>query len=227
LLLALFAISFWILLIRGGVVFPFYIIPLIPLAALNAAMSINTIMNWISRIVRFDIIRALLIFGIIAVIVPYDIQHSANAFTQHPTSAQTDALVWVRDHVPHNSVIVINSYLYTDLRVPGGEGVGDDAIYPHAEVYWNLATDPTLYTGLLDNNYDRIDYIVADSEMLLTVKTNTDHMYLIQRALAHSVLLTEFRAKDHDQDIVIDIYQVIHQSQPTIYTGPPGGQFAA
>jgi hypothetical protein len=63
--------------------------------------------------------------------------------------------------------------------------------------------------------------------MLLTLRTNLDHMYLIQRALAHSVLRTEFRAKDHDQDIVIDIYQVIHQSQPTIYTRPPGGQFAA
>ena len=225
LFLALLAISFWILLVRGGVVLAFYIIPLIPLAAINAAIAINTVMGWISKLVRLELVRALLILVVIGVIVPYDLLHSQIIFTQHPTSAQTDAMVWIRNNVPHNDVIVINSYLYMDLRVPGGEGVGDGATYPYAHVYFNIAYDPELYNGLLQGNYDRIDYIVADSEMLNDIKTFGGPMLLIDQALQHSVLRAEFRADDHDSQIVISIYQVIHpQAPPVADQAPPGAQ---
>ena len=91
------------------------------------------------------------------------------------------ALGWVRANVPHNSFIVINSYLYVDLRVPGGQGIGDGAPYPHAEVYWNVAGDPELHVQALQNNPDRIDYIVADSEMLPNAPKST---FVIERFIA-------------------------------------------
>ena len=219
LMLALFAISYWLLLIRGGVVLSFYIIPIIPLVALNVAIAINTIVIWIGKLVRFGLVLTLLIFAIIGVIVLYDLQHAEIAFTQHPTSTQTDAMVWVRNHVPHNDVIVINSYLYLELHQPGGEGVGDGATYPYAHIYWNIAYDPELYTRLLQGNWDRIDYIVADSEMLHDIQTFGGPMTLINNALQHSILRVEFRADDHDQQIVIFIYQVMHKLvPPTVYS---------
>src|SRR5258708_8746988 len=165
LLLALLAISFWLLLIRGGVVFSFYIIPLIPLVAINTAFAINTIMSWLGKLLHFDLIRAILVLGVIAVIVPYDVQNSTIVFTQHPTSAQTQAMTWIRANIPHNDFVVINSYLYMDMREPGGTAVSDGATYPYANVYQNAATDPTIAQAILNNNWDRIDYIVADSEM--------------------------------------------------------------
>ena len=225
---ALLAVSFWVLLVRGGVVLSFYIIPLIPLAAINAAIAINTVMGWLSKLVHLELVRALLILIIIGVIVPYDLLHSQIVFTQHPTSAQTDAMVWIRNNVPHNDVIVINSYLYMDLREPGGQGVGDGPTYPYAHVYFNIAYDPELYSGLLQGNPDRIDYIVADSEMLNDIKTFGGPMLLIDKALNHSVLRAQFRADDHDSQIVISIYQVIHQIAPPIaYQGPAGAQGTA
>jgi 4-amino-4-deoxy-L-arabinose transferase-like glycosyltransferase len=211
LLLALLAISFWLLLVRGGVVLTFYIIPMIPLLALNIAAAISLI---VTLIVRFKLVCALLIFAMIGVLVPYDLQHAQPAFTLHPTSAQRGAMVWVRNHVPSSAMIVINSYLYMDLRESGGQGVGGGAVYPYAHVYWNVAYDPELYNLLLQGNWDRIDYIVADSEMLHDIKTTGGPMKLIYTALQHSILRAEFRADDSDGQIVISIYQVIHSNPP-------------
>src|ERR1700730_18715569 len=103
----------------------------------------------------------------------------------------------VRDHVPHNSFIVINSYFRMDLHAAEEAGVGDGATYPHAEVYWNVAYDPKLHDQALEGNWDRIDYIVADSEMINDIKTYGGPMNLIKTALDYSVLRAEFRAHEH------------------------------
>lgn len=221
LLLALLAISFWILLVRGGVVLSFYLIPLIPLMAINVAMAVHTIMNWIGRLVRLDVVRALLILGVIAAIIPYDITHAGIIYTQHPTSAQTQAITWVRQHVPHNDFIVINSYLYMDLREAGGVGVSDGATYPYAHVYQNVATDPAIKGTLLGGNYDRIDYIVADSGMLSDI-THQPKLYgILSDALKSSVLDAEFSTPDENANIVIRIYEVKHKNAlPVVNTAP-------
>ena len=231
-LLSLLAIFFWLLLVRGGQVLSFYIIPLIPLVALNTAMALNTILGWLGKLVRFDVVRAVLLVIAIAAVVTYDIQDTGFRFYQHPTSAQNQALVWIRAHVPHNAFIVINSYLYLDLRVPGGVGVGDGAPYPHAEIYWNVAYDPELHSQALENNWDRIDYIVADSEMLLDIQTyggqvGIGGMGIIYQALKNSVQLAEFRTNDHSLQIVVDVFQVNHKNPPqTVYQAPAAGSGA-
>ena len=214
LFLSLFAISFWALLMRGGVVFAFYIIPLIPLIALNAVLALNTLVHWIGRLVRFELVGVFLILGMLAALVPYDVQHSLspyNLFTQRPALVETEALIWIRAHVPRRSVIVINSNLFTDLHEQGGEGIGDGATYPYAHVYWFVALDPELHDTLLKGNWDRIDYIVTDSQMLNDIKHYGGGMDLIKTALEHSVLRVEFKG---DNNELIQIYQIIHIIPP-------------
>ncbi len=224
LLISLLAISFWILLVRGGQVLSFYIIPLIPLIAVNVAIAVNTILGWLGKVVRFDVVRAILLLAVLVALIPYDVREMGEIVSQHPTSAQQQALVWIRTHVPHNSFIVINSYMYVDLRVPGGQGVGDGATYPHAEVYWNVAGDPELHQQALDNNPDRIDYIVADSEMLHDIQTVGGDMSIINDALQKSVLRAEYRADDQNLQIVIQVWQVIHKNPPSnVYARPASG----
>jgi 4-amino-4-deoxy-L-arabinose transferase-like glycosyltransferase len=221
LLISLLAISFWMLLIRGGQVLSFYIIPLIPLVAINVAIALNTILGWIGKVIRFDVVRAALLVVVLVALIPYNLNAMKGIFYQHPTSAQQQALVWVRNNVPHNSFIVINSYMYVDLRVPGGQGVGDGAPFPHAEVYWNVAGDPELHQQALDDNPDRIDYIVADSEMLHDIQTVGGDMGIINDALKKAVLRAEFRANDQNLQIVIKVWQVIHKNPPSnVYANP-------
>ena len=227
LMLSLITIIFWLLLVRGGQVLSFYIIPLIPLVALNAAIALNTILGWLGKLMHFDFVRVALLVVVIAVVLPYDLIETGFRFYQHPTSAQQDALVWVRNNVPHNAFIVINSYLYVDLRLPGGQGTGDGAPYPHAEVYWNVAFDPELHDMALEGNWDRIDYIVADSEMLHDIQTYGSGMNIIKDAYEHSVLRADFRADDHNLQIVVQVYQVIHKfAPPIVYHGQGSGSGA-
>jgi len=223
LLLSLLAISFWLLLVRGGVVYVFYIIPMIPLLALNIAAAISLIVTLLGKLVRFKLVCALLIFAMIGAIVPYDLQHGQVAFTLHPTSAQRDAMVWIRNHVPTSAMIVINSYLYMDLRESNGLGVGGGAVYSSAHVYWNVAYDPEEHDRLLQGNWDRIDYIVTDWDMLHDIKTVGGPMMLINTALQHSILRAEFRTDDKYKQIVISIYQVVHKQVPPILSQVPGG----
>jgi 4-amino-4-deoxy-L-arabinose transferase-like glycosyltransferase len=224
LLLALLAITFWVLLVRGGVVFPFYIIPLIPLVAFNAAAAINAILQLIGRVTRFDLVRVVLLCCVIVAIVSYDIKQASGYVNQTPAKAQTDALSWIHNHIPQNSVLVINSYFYTDLHEEGGAGVGNGTIYPYAHIYWNVAYDPELHDGLLKGDWNRIDYIVTDTTMLFDIKDRGGNMAIIGDALNHAVLQADFQAQDRDQHIDIQIYQVIHrQNNPLVYQGgiPP------
>ncbi len=221
LLLALLAISFWILLIRGGVVLSFYLIPLIPLMAINMAMAVHTIMNWVGRLVHFDVLRVVLILGVLAAIIPYDLMHMGYIFIQHPTSAQDQAVTWVRQHVPHNDFIVINSYLYMELRGEDGTGVGDGATYPYAHVYQNVATDPAIRDAILGGNPDRIDYIIADSGMISDIKTQPALYGFLAKALNSSIIDAQFSTPDEGSDIVITIYEVKHTNmQPVVKTAP-------
>jgi len=213
LLIALLGLSFWVLLLRGGIVLSFYFIPLIALTAINAAVAIHTLAHWLGKGIRLELLRVLLIFGVIAAIIPYDLAHSTDLFTQHPTSAQTDAMKWIGSHVPRNAFIVINSYLYMDLHEQGGLGVGNGAPFPYAHIYFNVATDPELYDKILQNNWDRIDYIVADSEMFNDINSSGTQFQIIKDALAHSELRAQFSATDHDQQLVLSIYQVKHRAQ--------------
>ncbi len=223
LMAALLLLSYWALLARGGQTLSFYILPIIPLAAINIALAVNAILAGLVKVVRFDVVRAVLLVVAVAVVLPYDIKETSFRFYQHPTSAQDQAMVWVRENVPHNDFIVINSYPYLDLRLPGGQGVGDGAPYPHAEVYWSVAYDPVLFKNTLENNWDRIDYIVADSEMLADFKTfGTNN--IINQAMQHVVLRAQFSAQDHNSQIVIYIYQVIHKFAPsTVMNGQQSG----
>ncbi len=213
LFLSLLALSFWALLLRGGVDFAFYIIPLIPLVALNAVFAFKTLAEWIGRLVHFELVGMLLILVALVALIPYDLQHSLepyNLFTQRPALVETETLTWIRTQVPSRAMLVINSNLYTDLHEPEGAGVGNGATYPHAEVYWNTALDPALHDTLLRGNWDRIDYIVADSEMLHDIATYGGGMDLIKTALAHAIVRVEFKGDDNE---LIQIYQVMH-SQP-------------
>ncbi len=164
LFLALLAISYWLLLVRGGVVFPFYFIPLIPMMALNGTMMIHTLADWAGRFVHLDLLRAFLLFCVLGLVLVFDATNSGSDYNGKVTTVQTQAIAWVRSNIPRDSYIVMNSYMYMDLRAPGGAAVGDGSVFPNAEVYINIANDPVLI-GEAGGNWDRVDYIVADSQI--------------------------------------------------------------
>jgi 4-amino-4-deoxy-L-arabinose transferase-like glycosyltransferase len=218
LLLSLLAISYWILFMRNGVTFAFYIIPLLPFCAINAAAAIGIIAKWLSKLVHSNLLQVGFIFLCLVGIIYYDTQHLQPVLTQNLTSPQTRAVTWVRNNIPHNAVVVINSYLFTDLREPGGNGVGNGTIYPYAHIYWNVAFDPEIHDNLLKGDWNRIDYIVADTPMLNDIQTLGGGMDFVNIALQHSSLVADFRVNKNDIQNAIRIYKVNHTtSSPEVY----------
>jgi 4-amino-4-deoxy-L-arabinose transferase-like glycosyltransferase len=216
LFLSLLALSFWALLLRGGVIFPFYIIPLIPLIALNTAFTLNTLAQWIGRLMRFKLVQVWLIFAVLVAVIPHDVQYSLNPinlFTSRTALVHTDALMWIREHVPRTAVIIVDPTLYVDLHEQDGDGVGDGTTYPYAHVYLNAALDPDLHNTLLQGNWDRIDYIVVNTKMLNDIETIGRGMNMIKTALEHSILRADFRRDTYD---LMQIYQVIHTTAPPV-----------
>jgi hypothetical protein len=163
-----------------------------------------------------------LVLGAIAAIVPYDAQLATFPFTQSPTTAQTQTMAWVRTHIPRNDFVVTNSYLYMDMRQPGGAAVGDGAVFPFAHVYFNVATDPAINKAILNGNWDRIDYVIADSEMFNDIRHDPVTYSIIDEALNHAIPVTTFSALDHDSNLVITIYEVQHLFGPPIVRVPSG-----
>jgi 4-amino-4-deoxy-L-arabinose transferase-like glycosyltransferase len=220
LLLAILALSYWFLLIRGGVVFPFYFIPLIPMMAINAALMVNTLAGWIGRFVRFDLFRVVLVLCIVTTVLLFDAGSSQLVYHDDTTKVETDAMAWIRANVPRNSYVIMNSYLYMELRAPGGAAVGDGAVYPNAEVYINIATDPVLLAEV-NGNWDRVDYIIADSQIEAYIKSTLllppGALFMRQALNAAGPPCATFTAPGYE----IHAYCVKHKSpRPVAMTSP-------
>lgn len=224
LFMGLLSLCFWLLLIRGGVVYPFYLIPMIPLVAINVAVAMHIITGWLSKAVHLEVVRVALLGLALLAIGGNNITYTLSFINQRPAQAQTDALLWVRNNVPRNAVLVISSYFYVDMREQGGEGVGNGPTFPFANIYWNVAYDPELHDRLLKNDWNRIDYIITDSYMLYDINTNQGPMTIISQALEHSVMRAQFQAQDREQRFTVQIFQVIHPQTVSITDhASPGG----
>jgi 4-amino-4-deoxy-L-arabinose transferase-like glycosyltransferase len=207
---ALLALSFSLFLLRGSLVYPFFIIPLLPLIAMNIALAINTLLRLVTAHVGVDLGRAVVIFALIGALIPFNIQMANASFILQPTTVQNHAMLWVRDNVPHSAVVITDSTFYTDLHEQGGEGVGDGAVFSNVYIYWNVARDPAIYSDVLHDNWNAIDYLVVDSQMLHDIQSNDRSMLLLNRTLHHSMLIATFHTDNSSQGETIQIYQVMH-----------------
>lgn len=209
---ALLALSFALFLLRGSGVYPYSIVPLLPMLALNIAIALNASMRWLTSHVGFDLARAVLLFLLIGAIVPYNVQLANASFTVQSTTAQNQALLWMRDNIPHNAVVITDSMLYTDLHEPGGESVGNGTSFTNAYIYWDAAGDPAIYNGALHENWNAIDYLVVDAQMLSDMQSLNRSMLLLNRTLHHAILIATFQTSNGSQNEAIQVYQVIHST---------------
>ncbi len=206
LLTAFFAATYTLYLLLSNTSDPSFIVPLLPFLALNIAMALNIPLRWITRKAGFDLGRAMLIFIVIGVLLTAGLQQATPLQAKNAAEPQRQALLWIRNNVPRNETIVTNSYLYSDLREPGGMGVGDGEPFSHAQIYSNASLDPAVYAGEWKGNWQNINYIVVDPTMQHDIQTSTDFAVL-NEALHHGILQAQFGSSQ--DGTLIQIYQVI------------------
>jgi 4-amino-4-deoxy-L-arabinose transferase-like glycosyltransferase len=88
------------------------------------------------------------------------------------------ATAWILRHVPPRDVVVVDDYMWPDLRLHGR----------HPLWLWKVNTDPQVTREVLPRGYRSIDYIVLAPQAASTLRT----LPTLKAALTHSVLIKSF-----------------------------------
>jgi hypothetical protein len=195
----LMALSLWAFLGRGGTTLPFYLVPLLPILALQLAWLFDTAMAGLRRAAeeagspaRGHRIAGLTLAGclLLGTVVGYSdpALGFANSPTQlwsgHPGTSQREAIAWIRSSIPPESGIVADMYAWLDLQQPPGS----EPRYQFAHYYWKADQDPEIRDGVFSNDWHRVDYLV------LTPQADGDAVYLpfLKATLDHADILASF-----------------------------------
>lgn len=188
---------FMLFLARGGAVFDFWLLPVVPLVAIVLALAVDALRDatWRAHtreraapmVVRFapPLTAALLAaIAITAVVrVPAYGRSYDRAFRQDQTQAQTQAIDWIEAHVDPSAVIVIDNYAWVDLHPR----------YKNAHSFWRIDTEKAIRDDLLQNDWRRVDYVSLTPVMQEAL--DDGKLPLVAQALDHSELAARF---EHD-----------------------------
>lgn len=179
--LALLIGSFVLFLGRGGIVLDYYVIPLVALLAVALGIVAGHALNAAARWQPGRRFGAAIAVALTVLLVGGSARANRPAFTVDQTTAQTEAARWVAANLPSDSLIIMDSYPWVDLRDPtftGGRTF-------RAHYYWPALNDPTLRRRLTENRWQTIDYVVtspslfssearSDIDLLREVVENSD-----------------------------------------------------
>lgn len=183
------AVLLYILFMIRGQVLDWYIIPLIPLLALNIGLLWG---DWATRLyfltkhyraIRFATFTSLLLF------VSIELGVHRYIFTLQQTTNQVHALTWTRENIPSTDVLLIDNYAFVDLN-PKVEDITQNTVH----YYWKADTDPQIKQNVLHEDWNEIDYLLVTPALRRTIYT--DNLTLVQQAFENSHIIKRFNAYD-------------------------------
>ena len=164
-LAGLFSISFWIFLIRGGLVIEFYSIPLFPILALNIAATTWYFGIQLQKKFMIDILRfaPALVMTVLFIATSWyfgnNVRNIQSLFTSDQTTPQIQAIDWIITRTNPGSFFVIDNYGYIDLHEKG------KGKFKNAEWYWKVDRDPEISRNILKGTAAGIDYVALTPQM--------------------------------------------------------------
>ena len=199
-------------LLRGSVIFDFYVVPLMPFYAMSIGILGSRILDevvgtnhvdWRPVVVRGAIIATfftvlLLPFGGYVIvhnsqgaIVPHDLYMLPQTFMEN------EQIAFIRQNIPPNARIVMDDDLWVALH-------DVRPYYPYANSHWKAASDPNVSIKLLHQNWQDIDYIVMSNGMLQAMQQNGPGEGYILEALSHSTLIWQLKRGN----VTLQVYKV-------------------
>jgi hypothetical protein len=175
--LGIAVLSLWLFLGRGGITLEFYLIPLLPLLALEFAWLLDSIASIGRRVdlrlhlprrsfrARIGAVLATLVITATVLASSTDALWASSdplrPWVSDQGSADRDAVSWIRKTLPTQSGLVIDMYAWLDLQAPPpGQPSFDLAHY-----YWKVQQDPSIRDGVFGNDWHNIDYLLATPEL--------------------------------------------------------------
>ena len=189
----------WIFLGRGGIVIEFYLVPLLPLLAINLGLVGGLAAGWLrqglSRI-KLPALWITLPLGLGALCAfgawrglngpNYGFNTSPlTLWTSTQADAQGQAVAWVREHLPPDSRMIIDQSLWLDLR-----DAEAGPTFPLAHYYWKADLDPEIRDDVFANTRRNVDYIITTPQLSKDVRF--DDLPLVAETLIHSTPIIRF-----------------------------------
>ncbi len=189
----------WIFLGRGGIVIEFYLVPLLPLLAINLGLVGGLAAGWLRQGLSRIKLPALWItvplgLGALCAFGAWRGLNGPNyGFNTSPltlwTSTQADAqgqaVAWVREHLPPDSRMIIDQSLWLDLR-----DAEAGPTFPLAHYYWKADLDPEIRDDVFANTRRNVDYIITTPQLSKDVRF--DDLPLVAETLIHSTPIIRF-----------------------------------
>jgi 4-amino-4-deoxy-L-arabinose transferase-like glycosyltransferase len=182
-------LSLWLFLGTGGILVDFYLVPALPLLALSLALVAGKAVQAITSLSPGKAPRLLsgilIVDVLLALVIAYQ-GADLKLWRADQVDGQLQAERWVQLHVPPSSRMVIDMYMWQDLRYPA-PGV---PAFRYAEYYWKAAEDPAIAKGIFSGNWRKVNYVITTPQLLLDTKNSG--FPLIIDALDHSVSVAQF-----------------------------------
>ncbi len=163
------SLVFWIFLIRGGIVIEFYIVPLIPILALNIAVWCNWLRRVAEKVLKNNSllknlafipdISILLIAVMTLFIFGFHFRNKSNLFKSDQTTPQKEAVEWMLSRKTPDDFFIIDNYAYVDLHQKAHGN------FKYAEWYWKVDRDPEIKQALLKGSPQGVGYIALTPQM--------------------------------------------------------------
>jgi len=187
----LLAGSYALYLVRGSVMLEFYVIPLIPLLALNVGMLLDRLLRSSPAVLKVLVVIALM--GLL--VTPfggYVWKRNDNGrvgvtdmYNLQMTLVEQQELAYVRQNVPPSARIIMDDELWTDLH-------DQSPVYKNAHSHWKAAGDPAVRDRIFHSDWRNIDYVVMSNRMRQAMEGNNgdgNESWILDAIDNHSTLV--------------------------------------
>jgi 4-amino-4-deoxy-L-arabinose transferase-like glycosyltransferase len=177
LIAALLTISYVVYMARGSVLLEFYVVPLIPLLALNIALVAAGLLKHTPRLKGAEpVVKGLGVAALVGVLLTpvggYLIVRGDEGQLQvhdmyrlRLTDLQEQQVAWVRTHVPSEARVLIDDDIWPALH-------DVEPYYPFAHSHWKATADPDVRDKLFGRTWRNVDYIVMSNKMRSAMRRN-------------------------------------------------------
>jgi 4-amino-4-deoxy-L-arabinose transferase-like glycosyltransferase len=155
---------------RGSVILDFYVIPLIPLFALNIGMVADRALKALPRPASRLAVAAVPALAAALLLLPsgggYLLTHDSqtgklktnDVYYLPLTYLQQEQIAWIHGHIPPTARIITDDDIWVALH-------DTRPSYPWAQSHWEAASDPAVRDKIFGGNGQNIDYIVLSNGM--------------------------------------------------------------
>ncbi len=177
--IAMMAIIYILYLMRGQVL-DWYIIPLLPLGAINLALLLQNLhVSMKKYLPNFEKLYVGAVTLSLVAIIGLGVNKNVDAYRYNQTENQRRTVEWIKNNIKGETTLLIDNYAFQDLN-SDLKKITDTNIH----YYWKADTinDPEIASEVFDNDWRNVDYVMLTPAITTTLNASGDADFQIVRS---------------------------------------------